>query len=104
METSGCGRFAAACPAAVPVLAWLVQPLVVAVLALLPVPAAVAAFGSVAALAVAVPVAAVLAVGTVPESRVGAPILAAAVVLAWVAGIAAAARVLRRAGSPPPGS
>jgi curved DNA-binding protein CbpA len=104
METSGCGRFAAGCPAAVPIVAWLVQPLVVAALALLPVLAAVAAFGSLASLAVAVPMAAILAVGTVPESRVGAPVLAAALVIAWASGVAAAARMLWRPGTPPQGS
>ncbi len=104
MDASGCGRFAATCPAAVPVVAWLVQPAVVALLALVPVLAATAAFASVAALAVAVPVAAVLAVGTVPESRAGPPVLAVAVALAWAAGIVAATRSLRRPETSPPGT
>ncbi len=96
MDASGCSRFAATCPAAVPVVAWLIQPAVIAVLALGPVLAATAAFASVAALVVVVPVAAVLAVGTVPESRAGAPALAVAVALAWFAGIVGATRSLLR--------
>jgi hypothetical protein len=46
-------------------------------------------------------VAAVLAVGTVPESRAGAPVLAAAVAIAWVAGLVAASWSLRRHDSAP---
>ncbi len=103
---TGCARFSASCPEPVPVLAWVIQPFIVAALFLLPSAAALAAFGSIIALAIAVPVTAVLSVGASPESRVGAPVLGVAVEAAYLVALAAGARSLwrlpRLGGTDPP--
>jgi DnaJ domain len=93
---TGCGGFAAACPAPVPAISMATQPLIVASLILVPPAAALAAFGSIAALAVAVPLAAVLSVGTEPGSRAGAAALGVIVLVAYLVALAAGAFSLWR--------
>ncbi len=93
---TGCARFSASCPEPVPVVAWLIQPLIVAALFLVPPATAVAAFASIIGLAVSVPVAAVLSVGTAPESRVGASILGVLVALAYLSALVGGSIVLWR--------
>jgi curved DNA-binding protein CbpA len=93
---TGCAQFAASCPAPVPTLALLIQPLIPLVLALAPPIAALAAFGTLAALVASVPLAAVLAVGTGPSGHAGAPVLAVMVAAVYLVAIVAGAIALWR--------
>ncbi len=92
-------EFAASCPAPVPTLALLLQPVIVVALVLVPPAAALAAFGSIAGLAAAVPLAAVLAVGSGSDGRAGAPVLGILVSAVYLAALVAGAIVLWRPGS-----
>jgi hypothetical protein len=93
---TGCAQFAASCPAPVPTLALLIQPLIPLVLALAAPIAALAAFGTLAALVASVPLAAVLAVGTGPSGHAGAPVLAVMVAAVYLVAIVAGAIALWR--------
>ncbi|HEX5829299.1 MAG TPA: DnaJ domain-containing protein [Candidatus Limnocylindrales bacterium] len=111
-QLSGCAAFAPSCPEPMTLVPLLVQPLVIALLVLVPPAAAVTAFAGIVALATALPVAAVLAVGSGPESRVGAPVLGVIVAVAYLVGLMwgihaawrAPAGARPDAGGAPPGS
>ncbi len=90
---SGCSRYAATCPEAVPLLLLLAQPLIVVGLFLLPPAAAVAAFAALAALAIALPAGAVLSVGALPEPVIEPTVLG--VIVAATYGFAFLAAVVR---------
>jgi hypothetical protein len=87
---TGCARYAATCPEAVPVLLLLAQPLIVAGLYLVPPAAAVAAFAALAALAIALPAGAVLSVGALPEPVIEPTVLGVIVAVTYVIAFIAA--------------
>jgi curved DNA-binding protein CbpA len=104
-EATGCAALSPTCPEPVPFVAMALQPLLIAVLFLLPAAAAVAAFASIIGLAVALPAAAVLSIGSGPNGRVGAPLLGTLVAAGYLVGLAWGAQALWRArgDAAPPG-
>ena len=101
LDSTGCSSYAASCPDGIrgPLLA--AQLLVLAVLYLVPLAAAVAAFASLGALAIALPVATILSVGSGPRAPATASLLALAVVVAYLVAFAGAAWRLWRPARPP---
>jgi hypothetical protein len=97
-DATGCGVYAASCTGAAPLLPWLAQVAILALLMLLPPLARLLAFGTVGVLLALVPATAVLlAVGAARAPQVGFA-LGALLALAWLAGVAyAAASAARRA-------
>ena len=94
-EMTGCGRFAATCDSTADPFVLLLQAAVLAVLLLVPALASVAAMGSIALLSAAVVTALVLsATGGAADGESRRSALGAALLVAWLIGIAIA--VIRR--------
>ncbi len=88
---TGCARYSASCPEAVPVALILAQPAIVAALYAVPPAAAVAACAALAALAVALPSGAILSVGALPQPVVEPFVLGIVVAVTYGIGLVAAA-------------
>jgi hypothetical protein len=95
-DITGCAAYSAACGGSEPLLPWLAQAAILGALLLLPPIARLLAGGAFGVLIALVPITAfLLAVGGTGAPQ-AAPVMAALLAAAWLAGIAWAARTLRR--------
>jgi curved DNA-binding protein CbpA len=101
LDSTGCSSYAASCPDGIRGPLVVAQLLVLAVLYLLPLASAVAAFASLAALAIALPVATILSVGSGPRAPATVSLLAFAVVATYLVAFGGAAWRLWRPARPP---
>ena len=101
-EISGCGRFAASCPATVAPLTWIIQLGVLVLLILIPQFARIATVATIAILGTVFPASLLLFATGDPEGMAfGRSLLGGLIILAWLAGIGyGVAREVRRPARP----
>ena len=97
-QSTGCGRYAASCPEVSSPGTWIVEAAILLLLLALPAVAAWSAHGTIATLVIGVPSAIVLsAAGGTNVREMSGPILLAVLAVAYLAGVAYAAVIGRRA-------